>query len=100
MHVGWLDSAPVLEFVGDRRFHGPACARVALIVRVAITAESCVRALLEALWEHMVIACCVDHAAFVWKTVLSHVPKHVKDVSSVAAIAKAMISTTVQQSLT
>lgn len=100
VHIGWLNSAPVLQLVGDRGLHSPACARIALVYRVAVTAEGCVRALLEAFWEDVVVSSSVNHAALVWKTELGHVSKHVKDISSVAAVAETVISTTVQQSLT
>jgi len=90
----------VLQLVDNRLLDSPACAWVCLIVGVAVTAPGCVWALLEALWEYRVIGCSVDHAALIWEAVLCHVAKHVKHVATIAAIAIAMVSTTIQQCLT
>ena len=99
MHVRGFNPAPVLELVGDRSLDSPTSARITLIVGVAVAAEACVWALLEAFWEYVVVCCGIDHATFVWQTILCHVPKHVKNITTIASITKTVIRSTIQKCL-
>ena len=99
MDIRGLNPAPTLQLVYDRLLDRPALSRVCFIVGVAVAAPCVVWTLLETLREYMVICGCVDHTALVWQAVLCHVAKHVKNISTVAAVTISMVGSTVQQSL-
>ena len=99
MDIRGLNPAPALQLVYDRLLDSPALSRVSLVVGVAVAASRIVWTLLKTLWEHVVICGGVDHTALIWQAVLCHVAKHVKDVSTIAAITISMVGSTVQQSL-